>query len=46
MISFLIWLFIGLSFIILGIYAFNAKKEVAFGFWANAEVFPVNNVKS
>ena len=46
MLIFLIWLLISCSFIIIGLYAFNSKKEAAFGFWANAEVFPVNNIKS
>lgn len=46
MLVFLIWLFVGGSFLVLGLYAFNSKKEVAFGFWANAEVFPVNNIKA
>ena len=46
MLVFLIGLCISCPFIILGIYAFNSKKEAAFGFWANAEVFPVNNIKS
>lgn len=45
MFAFLIWLVVGCAFIFLGTYVFKSKKEVAFGFWANAEVFPVNNVK-
>lgn len=44
--AFAIWLLISVAFIILGIYACVSKKEVAFGFWANAETFPVNDVKA
>lgn len=29
----------------MGIYSFTSKREVAFGFWANAEMFPVENVR-
>lgn len=46
MLAFLIWLIMGCSFIILGVYAFLSKTEAAFSFWANAEMFPVNNVKA
>lgn len=42
-IGFAIWAICGLFFILLGIYCFFAKKEM--GFWANAKVYPVNNVK-
>lgn len=45
MFAFFIWLIAGCAFIFLGVYNFKSKKEVAFGFWANTEVFPVNNVK-
>ena len=45
-IAFIIWFIIGCSFIGLGIYAFLSKKEAAFSFWANAKVFPVNNVRA
>lgn len=45
MIAFLIWLAMGVTFIIFGIYAMVSKRTVAFGFWANAEVFPVNKIK-
>lgn len=44
--GFFIWFAVGASFIGLGIYAFVSKKEVAFGFWSNAEVFPVDDVKA
>lgn len=44
--AFGIWCLISGLFILLGIYSFLSKKEVAFGFWANAETFPVNDVKA
>ncbi|MCI8327209.1 MAG: hypothetical protein HFI37_05475 [Lachnospiraceae bacterium] len=45
MLAFFIWSILSIFFIFLGIRAFVSKKEVPFGFWANAEVFPVENVK-
>ena len=45
MLAFMIWLAVSVAFIVLGIYAMLSKKEVAFGFWANAETFPVEDVK-
>lgn len=44
-IAFLIWAVVGMAFIVLGIYDFLSKKPAAFGFWANAEVFPVKDVR-
>lgn len=44
--AFVIWLLMSIAFVILGIYASVSKKEVAFGFWANADTFPVNDVKA
>lgn len=41
--GFLIWCLSGVVFLLIGIYAFFAKKAV--GFWANAKVFEVNDVK-
>lgn len=46
MMAFLIWLIVSCAFIALGIYAYTAKKETAFGFWANAGMFPVENVRA
>lgn len=46
MMAFIIWLLVSIAFVILGIYACVSKKEVAFGFWANANTFPVNDVKA
>lgn len=46
MVAFFIWFIFSCLFILLGIYSFISKKEVAFSFWANAEVFPVNDIKA
>lgn len=46
MLAFMIWTAMSAAFIGLGIYVYLSKKEAAFGFWANAETFPVNDVKS
>lgn len=43
MLGFVLWALCGFFFIIFGIYTRNAKKAV--GFWANAELFPIENVK-
>lgn len=43
LLAFVIWLIMGCSFTALGIYSFFSTKEVPFGFWANAETFPVND---
>ena len=46
--GFIIWVLVGMLFIIGGIYCINSKKEVAFGFWANAKTAPieVKNIKA
>ena len=44
-IAFIIWGIIGLLFIVMGIYEFHSKKAKPFGFWANAEVAPIEDVK-
>ena len=41
--GFVLWSIIGCFFIVLGIYSFFSKTTM--GFWANAKVFEVNNVK-
>ena len=48
MAAFIMWLVFGLAFIVLGIYVSFSKKgnAVAFGFWANAKTFQVNDVKA
>ena len=43
-IAFLIWSIVGCLFICLGIYSFFSKKPA--GFWANAEMFQVTDVKN
>ena len=45
LLGFIIWAVMGLLFVGLGIYAFLSKREVPFGFWTNADVFPVEDVK-
>ena len=44
-IAFIIWAIIGVFFIVMGVYDINSKKEKPFGFWANAEVEPIEDVK-
>ena len=46
MMAFMIWSLLGVIFVLYGIYAVCSKKEVPFGFWANAKTFPVRDVKS
>lgn len=41
-----IWFLFGLFFVVRGIYCMFAKKEVPFGFWANADTTPVSDVKA
>ena len=43
--AFIIWAIVGVLFIIMGIYDMNSKKEKPFGFWANAKVGPIEDVK-
>ena len=43
--AFIIWAILGVLFIIMGIYCIKSKKAIAFGFWANTEVIPVEDVK-
>lgn len=43
-IGFAVWTIGAIAFIGLGLYAFFSKKEVAFGFWANAKMFQVTDV--
>ena len=45
-IAFFIWAIVGVFFIVLGMYDFFSKKEQPFGFWANAEVEKIENVKA
>lgn len=43
--AFMIWLSVSAAIFLLGIYALVSNKTVAFGFWANAKMFPVKDVK-
>lgn len=45
MIGFIIWVLLGIAFIALGVYVSCSKKAAAFGFWANAKTFPVEDIK-
>ena len=44
-IAFIIWAILGVFIIIMGIYDMKSKKEKPFGFWANANVAPIEDVK-
>lgn len=44
--AFLAWLAMAACFVIMGIYNFFSKRKSAFGFWANAKVFEVTDVKA
>lgn len=46
MIGYVIWCLCGLFFVVRGIYCMFAKKEVPFGFWANADTTPVSDVQA
>lgn len=43
--AFVMWVLIGFIFIVLGIYDMCSKKEIPFGFWANAKLPSVTDVK-
>ena len=45
LIAFIIWAIMGVLFIAMGIYDLNSKKAKPFGFWANAEVALIEDVK-
>ena len=45
-IAFIIWVIVGIFFIVLGIYDMLSKKAKPFGFWANAKVGPIEDVKA
>ena len=44
--AFSIWTIVGVVVIVMGIYNVNSKKEKPFGFWANAEVGAIEDVKA
>ena len=43
--AYIIWAILGVFFIAMGIYDINSKKEKPFGFWANADVAPIEDVR-
>ena len=43
---FIIWTIMGVIFVLVGIYDMNSIKEKPFGFWANAEVGPIEEIKA
>lgn len=45
LLAFIIWAIVGILFIAMGIHNINSKKTKPFGFWANAEVAPIEDVK-
>ncbi len=45
MVAFICWSILGLIFVIWGIFMFYAKSAKPFGFWANAEVAQMRDVK-
>ena len=45
LIAVVIWGITGVLFIVIGIYEFHSKKTKPFGFWANAEVTSIEDVK-
>ena len=44
--AFIIWSIVGVVFIVMGIYNMHSKKEIPFGFWANAEAAAIEDVKA
>lgn len=44
MAGFVVWAVVGITFSAYGVFMYCSKKEKPFGFWANAEQFPVNDV--
>jgi phosphatidylglycerophosphate synthase len=44
MLGFVLWCILGIFFIGWGMYCKYSKSSTAFWFWANANVFPVNDV--
>ncbi|MCI9068298.1 MAG: hypothetical protein HFI65_06465 [Lachnospiraceae bacterium] len=45
MLGFVIWMLAGTGFVVFGIYAAFSRRTMPFGFWANAKVFEVTDVK-
>ena len=44
--AFIIWTIVGVAFIVMGVYDINSKKQKTLGFWANADVEQIEDVKS
>lgn len=44
--AFVVWLLAGGIMLGFGIHAFCSKRAVPFGFWANAKMFEVNDVRA
>lgn len=45
LVAYIVWAIVSILFIVMGIYDMKSKKERPFGFWANAEVAPIEDVK-
>ncbi len=45
LITFFIWAVIGVFFVVIGIYDLSCKKAKPFGFWANAEVEGIEDIR-
>ena len=43
--AFIIWAIVGVFFIGMGLCVFHSKRAKPFGFWANAETVPIEDVK-
>lgn len=43
--AFIIWMILGVLFIVMGIYCIKSRKTKAVGFWANTQVIQVEDVK-
>ena len=43
--AFIIWLALSAAFVVLGLFVMFSAKKAAFGFWANAEMFAVEDIK-
>ena len=46
MTGFVIWMLCSVVMVAFGIYAFFSERTMPFGFWANAEVFEVRDVRA
>lgn len=45
-IAFTVWILFGAAAVVFGIYAFCSQRALPFGFWANADMFEVSDVKA